>query len=111
MKRRDVLVLLGGAAIWPITARGQERVRVIGVLSGLAESDPISGVRVAAFADRLRQLGWTEGKNIRIEKRFSGGVPGRLPELAKELVAAKCDILVAEAAQAVDAARPRRYQS
>jgi putative ABC transport system substrate-binding protein len=105
MKRRDVLALLGGAAAWPMATRAQERVRVIGVLSGLSESDPIIQARVLAFAEALRQLGWTEGKNIRIEKRFSAGVPGKLPGLAKELVEARCDILVAEAAQAVDAAR------
>jgi putative ABC transport system substrate-binding protein len=105
MNRRDVVVLLGSAPVWPIAARGQERVRLIGVLSGLAEGDPIIQARLAAFAEALSKLGWTEGKNIRIEKRFSAGVPGKLPELAKELVEARCDILVAEAAQAVDAAR------
>jgi putative ABC transport system substrate-binding protein len=99
------VVLLGSAPVWPIAARGQELVRLIGVLSGLAEGDPIIQARLAAFAEALSKLGWTEGKNIRIEKRFSAGVPGKLPELAKELVEARCDILVAEAAQAVDAAR------
>jgi putative ABC transport system substrate-binding protein len=106
MKRRDFLTLFcSAAASWSFPAGAQERTRVIGVLSGLAESDPMIKVRVSAFSEGLRKLGWDEGKNLRIERRFSAGVPAKLPDLAKELIEAKCEILIAEAAQAVDAAR------
>jgi putative ABC transport system substrate-binding protein len=105
MLRRKFITLFGGAAAtWPLVARGQQ-LRLIGVLSGLAEDDPVTQPRISAFTEGLRQLGWIEGKNIRIEKRFSAGNPAKLPLLAKDLIEARCEILVAEAAQAVDAAR------
>jgi putative ABC transport system substrate-binding protein len=105
MQRREFITLLGGtAAAWPFAVRAQQRFRLIGVLSGLAEDDPVTKPRVSAFTEGLRQLGWIEGKNIRIEKRFSAGNPAKLPVLAKDLIEAGCEILVAEAAQAVDAA-------
>jgi hypothetical protein len=106
MNRRVMLALLGNTvAGWPFAATAEDRLRVIGVLSGLAEGDPLTTFRVAAFSERLRQLGWVEGKNIRTVRRFSAGVPAKLPELARELIEARCEILLAEAAQAVDAAR------
>jgi putative tryptophan/tyrosine transport system substrate-binding protein len=101
-----MLALLGNTvAGWPFAATAEDRLRVIGVLTGLAEGDPLTTFRVAAFSEGLRQLGWVEGKNIRTERRFSAGVPAKLPELARELIEARCEILLAEAAQAVDAAR------
>src|SRR5262245_51010407 len=106
MKRRHFITLLGGAAAaWPLAARAQTPVRLIGVLSGTAENDPEARQRIGAFSQALREVGWEEGKNIKLERRYSAGRPERLPALAIELVQAKCAILVAEAAQAVDAAR------
>jgi putative tryptophan/tyrosine transport system substrate-binding protein len=71
MKRRDFITLLGGAAMWPLAARAQQagRVRRIGVLMGFPESDPEAQLRVAAFREGLQKLGWTEGRNIRIDTR------------------------------------------
>jgi putative tryptophan/tyrosine transport system substrate-binding protein len=103
-RRKFISALGGAAAAWPLSARSQQHGRLIGVLSGLAENDPLTQPRIAAFTQALHDLGWIEGNNIKIEKRFSGGDPTRLPALAIELVEAKCEILVAEAAQAVDAA-------
>ena len=69
MKRRDFITLFGGAATWPIAARAQQpdRMRRIGVLMGYAESDREGQANVAAFQGGLQKLGWTEGRNIRID--------------------------------------------
>jgi putative ABC transport system substrate-binding protein len=66
MRRREFITLLGGAAAWPLPARGQqtERVRRIGVLMNLAADDPESQTRNAAFLQGLQQLGWTDGRNV-----------------------------------------------
>ena len=76
MKRRQFITLLGGAvAAWPLAARAQqgERVRRIGVLMGGAGRDPIEHARLAAFLDGLRQLGWTDGRNVQIDTRWPAG--------------------------------------
>src|SRR5262245_39482540 len=73
MNRRQFITLLGGAAAWPIAARAQqaERMRRIGVLSPTAVDDQDQKVRLAAFQQRLQQLGWTDGHNVRIDYRFA----------------------------------------
>jgi putative ABC transport system substrate-binding protein len=73
IRRREFITLLGGAAAWPMAGRAQqpERMRRIGVLMLLAESDREGQTRVAAFRERLQQLGWTEGRNIRIDYRWA----------------------------------------
>ena len=72
MKRREFITLLGGAAspvLWPLGARAQrpERMRLIGVLMGYAESDSEAQAQIAAFRDGLQKLGWMEGRNTRID--------------------------------------------
>ena len=71
MKRRQFITILGGAAAWPLAARAQqsERMRRIGVLMNLAADDPESAARNAAFLQSLQQLGWTDGRNVRIDYR------------------------------------------
>jgi hypothetical protein len=66
VKRRDFITLLGGAAAWPLAARGQqgERMRRIGVLAGYAENDPEMKARLVAFREGLERLGWSEGGRI-----------------------------------------------
>jgi putative ABC transport system substrate-binding protein len=73
MKRREFIALLGGAASAPLAARAQqpERMRRIGVLMGSAESDSDSQVRLAAFREAIRKLGWTEGRNLRIDYHWA----------------------------------------
>ena len=73
LQRREFITLLGGAAAWSLAAGAQqgERVRRIGVLMAYAESDPEGQANVAAFREELQKLGWTEGRNIRIDTRWA----------------------------------------
>ena len=74
MNRREFITLLGGvAAAWPLAARAQEHVRRIGVLMNLAGDDAEGQARVAAFLQGLQQLGWTDGRNVRIDYRWATG--------------------------------------
>ena len=91
MKRREFITLLGGAtASWPFAGRAQQgdRVRRIGVLMNIAADDPEAPVRVAAFAQGLQELGWTIGRNLRIEYRWSAGEADRIRRYAAEISAA-----------------------
>jgi putative ABC transport system substrate-binding protein len=96
MRRREFITGLGSAAAWPMVARAQqgELVRRIGVLMTQAESDRQQQSFLAAFDMRLREFGWTDGKNVRIDYRWSGG-EGRIAPLAKELVELKPNVLFA----------------
>jgi putative tryptophan/tyrosine transport system substrate-binding protein len=108
MRRREVIGLIGGAAIaWPIVAEAQptDRPRRVGILMPLREDDPQSQVRLAAFAQTLRQIGWLEEKTIVFEKRFADGDPARLPTLAAGLVQANVDVIVTQAAEPIEALR------
>ena len=97
MKRREFITLLGGAvASWPLAARAQQggRVRRIGVLMNLTADDPESVVRVAAFQTSLQELGWSVGRNLRIDHRYALGDPDRLRRSAEELVALAPDVIL-----------------
>jgi putative tryptophan/tyrosine transport system substrate-binding protein len=105
MRRRDFVKVIGGTAVsWPLTARAQQRDRIrrIGLLSPFGdENDPETQTKIAAFKQRLQGLGWTEGRNIRIEYRFSDGNIER--NAAAELVALAPEVIVAYANPAVSA--------
>ena len=97
MRRRDFIkVIAGSAAVWPLAARAQQpdRMRVIGVLMGYAESDGTAQSWLAAFRGGLTKLGWTEGSNLRIEVRWSANDPARMRTLAKELVDLRPNVLL-----------------
>ena len=96
MKRREFITLLGGAAAWPLAARAQQSdgMRRIGVLMGLAEDDPETKARLAAFRQGLDKRGWSEGRNVRIDYRFAP-VSAQAEVLAKELVALQPDVILA----------------
>src|ERR1700730_289546 len=100
-KRRDFITLLGSAAAaWPLAVRAQlprESMRRIGVLINLAESDPESQTRIAAFREGFGKLGWNEGREVRIEYRWAGGDPDRSRAYAAELVKLKPDVILAGA--------------
>jgi ABC-type uncharacterized transport system substrate-binding protein len=99
VRRRQFIALLGGAAVaWPVAARAQqpERMRRIGVLTLLAESDPGWRRNFAGFIAGLREAGWTEGKNFRFEFRYvPGGSMDHLRAAATELVALRPDVILA----------------
>ena len=98
MRRRDFITLLCGAAsTWPLTAYAQktEGMRRIGLLLSTPDSDQEAKVELAAFVQELKKLGWSEGRNIQIDYRFSAGDTARMAMFAKELVAMKPDVMVA----------------
>jgi len=94
MRRRELITLLGGAAMWPARAQQGERVRRVGVLTGTRPEDAQNKDRNAVFAQALQQLGWTPGRNVRIDYRFSGGDPVTSRKQAEELVALAPDVIV-----------------
>src|SRR6516225_7412314 len=98
MRRREFITLLGcWAATWPIAARAQQsdRMRPIAVLMNNAEGDPEGLARAAAFRQGLQALGWTEGKNLRIDWHWTAGDIGRIRSDVRELAAHPPDIIVA----------------
>jgi putative ABC transport system substrate-binding protein len=98
MRRRDFTALLGSAAVtWSLAAHAQqgERMRRIGVLSNLAENDPEAQSRNAAFLERMQQLGWSDGRNLRIDYRFTLGNAGLIRKYAGELVTLAPDVILA----------------
>src|SRR3954464_1186169 len=98
MRRREFITLLGGAAVWPLAARAQtDRMRRIGVLMGLAEGDPETTARLAAFRMGLAKRGWVEGRNIQIDYRYAP-TGARAEEPAKELVALEPAVILAHSA-------------
>jgi putative ABC transport system substrate-binding protein len=96
LKRREFITLLGGATSWPLAARAQqpERMRRIGVLFDLAENDPEGQARIAAFLQGLAQLGWTDGRNVRIDIRWATSSDD-IRKYAGELVALAPDVILA----------------
>jgi putative ABC transport system substrate-binding protein len=96
MRRRQFIALVGGAAVWPLAAHAQtaDRMRRIGLLSTSAEDDPEAAKRLAAFRLRLQELGWTEGKNLRIDVRFGDNNDERIRQAAIELITVAPDAIV-----------------
>ena len=103
IKRRDFITLLGGAAAWPLAARAQqgERMRRIGVLLTGEENDPAGKTSVSAFTQALAGLGWTDGRNLRMDLRW--GSINRIRALAQELVGLQPDFIFAVSATATAA--------
>jgi len=97
MRRRECITLLGGAAAWPLAAHAQqgERMRRIGVLMGLAADDAEGQARIAAFVQALQGLGWSNGRNVRIDIRRGAGDAERSRSYAAELVALTPDVILA----------------
>src|SRR5262245_46636292 len=98
MQRRSFLTLLGGAtAAWPLSARAQqsERLRRVGFIIGLAADDPDGQSHITAFVQGLQQLGWTDGRNVRIEFRTGAQAADWYHKYADELVGLAPDVIVA----------------
>jgi putative ABC transport system substrate-binding protein len=105
MRRRQFIAGLGGAAAWPLAARAQQgdRVRRIGVLMPYDENDPVAKARISAFTQALGDLGWIDGRNVRMDVRWTGGDTNRMRALADELVGLQPDIILTNATPATTA--------
>src|SRR5262249_14322574 len=97
MRRREFIMLVGGAAAWPIVANAQqtERMRPIGVLMGAAADEPETQARFAAFVQGLQQLGWTDGRNVHIDTLWGTEDLARLRRDAVQLIARGPDVVLA----------------
>jgi putative ABC transport system substrate-binding protein len=105
MRRREFISLFGAAAMRPLAARAQqlERIRRIGVLMNVAADDAEGQARIAAFLQALQQLGWSDGRNVRIDYRWAAGDTGRFHRYAEELLALVPDVILASATPSVQA--------
>jgi ABC-type uncharacterized transport system substrate-binding protein len=103
MRRREFITLVGVVAAWPITTRAQqgERIRRIGVLLPAAANDPEFRTWVGAFVQALQELGWIDGRNVRIDTRWATPNPAEIRRNAAELVALKPDVILAHGALTV----------
>src|SRR5438445_6082527 len=98
MQRRDFIKVIGGTAVaWPLAARAQQsdRVRRIGVIMGFAEDDEVWQAYLATFRQRLRDFGWSDGRNIRFDYRFTGESIERMRAAAAEVAAMAPDVIFA----------------
>ena len=100
LRRRAFIAGLGGAVAWPLAAHGQQggRMRRIGVLIG--QNDPESKRRLSAFTQALADLGWNDGRNLRMDLRWAGDDINRIRALAQELVGLQPDIVLARSTPA-----------
>jgi putative ABC transport system substrate-binding protein len=107
MKRREFITLLGAATAWPRAARAQQdgRVRRVGVLMPFAEADPEGQARFAAFQQKLADLGWIEGRNLRLDVRWAGPDVAPQRSHARELVALAPDVILVNSTTATQALR------
>jgi putative tryptophan/tyrosine transport system substrate-binding protein len=101
MRRREFITLLGGAVAWPLTARAQQpaQIRRVGVFLNVSENDPETQRLFTAFRERLAQLGWADGRSLRIDTRWPADDPDRLRTYAGELVGMAPDVLFAQSKQ------------
>jgi putative ABC transport system substrate-binding protein len=105
VRRREFITLLGGAAAWPFAVRAQqgEPVRRVGVLFSTSEIDSEGQARIGALRQGLQELGWSEGRNLKIDSRWTGGDDARARAYAAELVASQPDVILAGPSSALAA--------
>jgi putative ABC transport system substrate-binding protein len=112
MRRRDFVAGIGSAAVWPLAARAQQpdRGQRVGVLMAPDETDPQGKARFSAFTQRLAELGWTEGRNLRMDVRWAADNVDRMRLFAKELVGLKPDVILATSTPVTVLSRGRHGQ-
>ena len=105
MKRRAFIAALGGAAAWPFAVRAEKSdgVRRVGVIMGFAENDEVWQIYLATFRQALQALGWTEGRNIRFDYRFTGDSEERMRSMAEEIVGLAPDVILVSTNSVVSA--------
>jgi putative ABC transport system substrate-binding protein len=109
IRRRDFIALLGGAAAWPLAARAQQagKLPTIGFMG--STTPQVAAQWVGSFVQRLRELGWLEGRDVAIEYRWAEGRPERYAEIAAEFVRLKVDVILTHNTPTVSQqSRPRR---
>ncbi len=94
MRRREFITLLGGAAAWPLAARAQQPRRIGVLIANYSQTDREGQASIAAFLDTFQRLGWTDGRNVRIEYRWDAGDAERIKASAAELVHSAPDVIV-----------------
>ena len=106
IRRREFIAGLGSAAVWPMAVRAQqaERMRRIGVILAYEENDPVAKPRYSAFTRALADLGWTGGRNLRVDIRWGGGDTNRIRALTQELVGLQPEAILASGTPATAAA-------
>src|SRR5215831_20378587 len=105
MRRRDFIMLFGGAAVWPLAARAQARRPLVGYLAGAASASVMRGTTAPAFFNGLREQGYVEGRDLDIAYKFADGFLDRLPALAEQLVRLGPDAILAPTTFSALAAR------
>ena len=105
MKRREFIAALGGAAAWPFAVRAEKSdgVRRVGVIMGFAENDEVWQIYLATFRQALQALGWTEGRDIRFDYRFTGDSEERMRSMAEEIVGLAPDVILVSTNSVVSA--------
>src|SRR6516164_10987064 len=93
MRRREFIMLIGGAAVWPVAARTQQAAK-LPTIGYLGDDDLSWSPWTTRFVERLRELGWSDGQNISIEYRWSNGRPERIGEIAAEFVQQNVNVIV-----------------
>jgi putative tryptophan/tyrosine transport system substrate-binding protein len=98
MNRRDFIAGLGGAVAWPLAASAQqaERVRRIGVLMEYDENDAVAKTFLFGLSQALHELGWTDGRNLRMDVRWASGYADRMLTFAKELIDLQPDVILSQ---------------
>ncbi len=103
MRRREFIGLLGGSVAWPLSAGAQQSLRRVAVINVRLETDPLGQSQLKAFRQGFEKLGWTDGRNVKIDVRWAGGSADRMREVVSEFVASKPDVIVASGSPAVAA--------
>ena len=111
MRRRTFIAGLGGAAAWSMVARAQQgyRVRRIGVLMPLDQNDPEGKARLSAFTQGLADLGWTDGRNVRMDVHWAGDNADQNQVFAKELVSVQADVILVNTTPLTARGRSQSY--